>query len=44
MQEITGKVYKLGPYKLPEKKVSRDDVLNDFITRLKDSGVNVTEE
>ncbi len=44
VQEITGKVYKLGPYKLPEKKVSRDDVLNDFITRLKDSGVNVTEE
>ncbi len=44
VQEITGKVYKLGPYKLPEKKVSRDDVLNDFISRLKDSGVNVTEE
>ena len=44
VQEITGKVYKLGPYKLPEKKVSRDVVLNDFITRLKDSGVNVTEE
>jgi len=44
VQEITGKVYKLGPYKLPEKKVSRDDVLNDFITKLKDSGVNVTEE
>ena len=44
VQEITGKVYKLGPYKLPEKKVSRDDVLNDFISKLKDSGVNVTEE
>ncbi len=44
VQEITGKVYKLGPYKLPEKKVSRDDVLNDFINKLKDSGVNVIEE
>ena len=44
VQEITGKVYKLGPYKLPEKKVSRDHVLNDFISKLKDSGVNVTEE
>ena len=44
VQEITGKVYKLGPYKLPEKKVRRDDVLNDFISKLKDSGVNVTEE
>lgn len=44
VQEITGKVYKLGPYKLPEKKVSQDDVLNDFINKLRDSGVNVTEE
>lgn len=44
VQEITGKVYKLGPYKLPEKKVSKDDVLDNFINRLKSSGVNVTEE
>ncbi len=44
VQEITGKVYKLGPYKLPEKKVSKDDVLDNFINRLKTSGVNVTEE
>ncbi|WP_316632130.1 DNA polymerase III subunit gamma/tau [uncultured Ruminococcus sp.] len=44
VQEITGKVYKLGPYKLPEKKVSKDDVLDSFINRLKSSGVNVTEE
>ena len=44
VQEITGKVYKLGPYKLPEKKVSKDDVLDNFINQLKASGVNVTEE
>lgn len=44
VQEVTGRVYKLGPYKLPEKKTSRDDVLNDFINKLKASGVNVTEE
>ena len=44
VQEITGKVYKLGPYKLPEKKMSKDDVLDNFITKLKASGVNVTEE
>ncbi|WP_407385097.1 DNA polymerase III subunit gamma/tau [Ruminococcus sp.] len=44
VQEITGKVYKLGPYKLPEKKESRDDVLDRFIQGLKSSGVNVTEE
>lgn len=44
VQEITGKVYKLGPYKLPEKQVSKDDVLDSFINQLKASGVNVTEE
>ena len=44
VQEITGKVYKLGPYKQPKKEVTQDDVLNDFIATLRDSGVNVTEE
>lgn len=44
VQEVTGRVFKLGPYKLPEEKVSKDDVLNQFINKLKDSGVQVTEE
>ena len=44
VQEITGKVYKLGPYKQPEKEVTKDDVLDSFITKLRDAGVNVTEE
>lgn len=44
VQEITGKVYKLGPYKRKEKEVTKDDVLDSFITQLKDKGVNVTEE
>lgn len=44
VQEVTGRVYKLGPYKLPEKKKTRDDTLNDFINSLRASGVNVTEE
>ncbi len=44
VQEITGKVYKLGPYKQPKKEVTKDDVLDQFISKLKDSGVNVTEE
>ena len=44
VQEVTGRVYKLGPYKLPEKKVSKDDVFSSFISRLKDAGINVTEE
>ena len=44
VQEITGKVYKLGPYKRKEKEATKDDVLDSFITQLKDKGVNVTEE
>ncbi len=44
VQEVTGRVYKLGPYKIPEKKKTRDDTLNDFINSLRASGVNVTEE
>lgn len=44
VQEITGKVYKLGPYKQPKKEVTKDDIFDQFITKLKDSGVNVTEE
>lgn len=44
VQEITGKVYKLGPYKRKEKEITKDDVLDSFITQLKDKGVNVTEE
>lgn len=44
VQEITGKVYKLGPYKQPKKEVTKDDVLDSFITQLRDAGVNVTEE
>ena len=44
VQEVTGRVYKLGPYKQPEKKISRDDVLNNFINDLKASGITVTEE
>ncbi len=44
VQEITGKVYKLGPYKHPKKEITKDDVLDGFIAQLKDKGVNVTEE
>ena len=44
VQEVTGIVYKLGPYKLPEKKVSRDEVFAGFVEKLRESGVTVTEE
>lgn len=42
--EITGKTYKLGPYKKPEVENKKDDVLQNFIANLKSSGINVTEE
>ncbi len=42
--EVTGKTYKLGPYKKPEVREKKDDVLNNFIANLKNSGINVTEE
>ncbi len=44
VSEITGKTYKLGPYKKPEVQEKKDDVLSSFIDNLKHSGINVTEE
>lgn len=44
VQEITGRTYKLGPYKKPEAEKKPDDVLLGFIQKMKDSGINVTEE
>ncbi len=45
IQEITGKVYRLGPYKKPEKKETKSDPLQDFINKVKEDGnINITEE
>lgn len=44
VSQITGKTYKLGPYKKPQTETKKDDVLQGFISKLKDSGINVTEE
>ncbi len=44
VSEITGRTYKLGPYKKPETEEKKDDVLTQFISNLKNSGINVTEE
>ena len=44
VSEVTGKTYKLGPYKKPAQEAKQDDVLNSFIANLKSSGINVTEE
>ena len=44
VREVTGRVYRLGPYRLPEKEVSKDDVFSSFVNKLRESGVTVTEE
>ncbi|MBQ4129033.1 MAG: DNA polymerase III subunit gamma/tau [Ruminococcus sp.] len=44
VSEVTGRTYKLGPYKKPETQEKKDDVLEQFISNLKESGINVTEE
>ena len=44
IQEITGRSYKLGPYKKPEKKQAKSDPLADFIADLKNKGIEVEEE
>ncbi len=44
VKEITGRTYRLGPYRKPEKKEKKDDALEDFVTKLRDAGVSVTVE
>lgn len=43
VQEITGKRYILGPYKKAEKKEKEDDPLEELISDLKDSNVEIIE-
>lgn len=42
--EITGRTYKLGPYKKPEKKEEKNDPLASLISDLKERGVELNEE
>ena len=42
--EITGKTYKLGPYKKPEQEEVKDDPLTGLIANLKENGIEVNEE
>lgn len=45
IQEITGKVFKLGPYKKPEKKKEeKNDPLTELIANSKEKGIEVNEE
>lgn len=43
VQEITGKRYILGPYRKAEKKEEKKDPLDELISELKDSNVEVVE-
>ena len=44
VREITGRTYRLGPYRKPKQEEKKDDVLDTFINKLRDMGVSVTEE
>ncbi|MGN1137880.1 MAG: DNA polymerase III subunit gamma/tau, partial [Ruminococcus sp.] len=44
IQEVTGKIYKLGPYKKPEKQQKQTDPFEELISNLKENNVNITEE
>lgn len=44
VREVTGKVYRLGPYRRPQPKQETQDPLQTFKNRLQDSGIEVTEE
>lgn len=44
VQEITGKRYKLGPYKPPVKAEKQDDPLDKFAEELQNKGIDFTKE
>jgi DNA polymerase-3 subunit gamma/tau len=44
VQEMTGIRYKLGPYKPPEKREVKNDPLTEFANKLKEKGIEITEE
>lgn len=44
VKEVTGRVYKLGPYKKLEQQDKQENPLDQFIKQAKESGVPVEEE
>ena len=44
VQEMTGKRYKLGPYKPPVQEIKKDDPLKKFAEDLTNKGIEFTEE
>ncbi len=44
VKEVTGRVYKLGPYKKLEQQTEKQDPVAEFLEKAKQSGVPVEEE
>ncbi|MEE0859804.1 MAG: DNA polymerase III subunit gamma/tau [Acutalibacteraceae bacterium] len=44
VREVTGRVYKLGPYKKPEQQVQQNDPIAELLEKAKQAGVTVEED
>ena len=44
VREVTGRVYKLGPYKKVEQKTQQDDPMASLLEKAKQVGVTVEED
>lgn len=44
VKEVTGKVYKLGPYKKAQDELQKSDPLVNLAQEIKDAGISLTEE
>jgi DNA polymerase-3 subunit gamma/tau len=44
VREVTGRMYKLGPYKRPEQKTQQEDPMAELLAKAKQVGVEVEEE
>lgn len=44
VKEVTGRVYKLGPYRRPQEEANKEDPLQSLAEKIKQAGVTFTEE
>lgn len=44
VREVTGRVYKLGPYRRPQEEAKKEDPLLSLAEKIKEAGVTLTEE
>lgn len=44
VKEVTGRVYKLGPYRRPQEEAKKEDPLLSLAEKIKEAGVALTEE